>query len=241
MKNCIINGDCTEVLKTIADESVDFVLTDPPYFVRYKDRTGRTIANDSRPESVLGAFDDLYRVLKPDTFCISFYGWNRVDAFFPRLEKRRLHARRTYRLAQELRVQHPLSERLSRTGLRSRQGPPRKAPQPARRCPALGIHRQPSASHRKSGQHSRTSHRDLLTPPRFGAGSIFRQRQHPRCSRSLGPLLSWHRARFPLLPARREASRRHGPVHTAASRGLSECATSGSPLSFPRDNAGSCI
>ncbi len=82
MKNCIINGDCTEVLKTIADESVDFVLTDPPYFVRYKDRTGRMIANDSRPESVLGAFDDLYRVLKPDTFCISFYGWNRVDAFF---------------------------------------------------------------------------------------------------------------------------------------------------------------
>ncbi len=82
MKNQIINGDCTEVLKTIADESVDFVLTDPPYFVRYKDCTGRTIANDSRPESVLGAFDDLYRVLKPHTFCISFYGWNRVDAFF---------------------------------------------------------------------------------------------------------------------------------------------------------------
>ena len=34
MKNCIINGDCIEILKTIADESVDFVLTDPPYFVR---------------------------------------------------------------------------------------------------------------------------------------------------------------------------------------------------------------
>jgi len=82
MENQIINGDCTKVLKTIADESVDFVLTDPPYFVRYKDRSGRTIANDNRPESVLGAFDDLYRVLKPHTFCISFYGWNRVDAFF---------------------------------------------------------------------------------------------------------------------------------------------------------------
>jgi DNA modification methylase len=82
MKPCIINGNCTYVLKTIASESVDFVLTDPPYFVRYKDRDGRTIANDSRPESVLGAFDDLYRVLKPNSFCISFYGWNRVDAFF---------------------------------------------------------------------------------------------------------------------------------------------------------------
>jgi site-specific DNA-methyltransferase (adenine-specific) len=82
MKDRIINGDCTAVLKTLADESVDLVLTDPPYFVRYTDRTGRTLANDSDPESVLGAFDDLYRILKPHRFCISFYGWNRVDAFF---------------------------------------------------------------------------------------------------------------------------------------------------------------
>lgn len=80
--NRIINGDCTTVLKTLADEIVDLVLTDPPYFVRYRDRNGRTIANDNRPESVLGAFDDLYRVLKPDSFCVSFYGWNRIDAFF---------------------------------------------------------------------------------------------------------------------------------------------------------------
>jgi len=58
------------------------VVTDPPYFVRYRDRCGRTIANDSDPESVLGAFVDVYRVLKPDTFCVSFYGWRRGAAFF---------------------------------------------------------------------------------------------------------------------------------------------------------------
>jgi site-specific DNA-methyltransferase (adenine-specific) len=81
MKNRIINGDCTEVLKTIAAESVDFVLTDPPYFVRYKDRSGRTIRNDRDPSSVLGVFDEVYRVLKPDSLCISFYGWQAVDAF----------------------------------------------------------------------------------------------------------------------------------------------------------------
>jgi site-specific DNA-methyltransferase (adenine-specific) len=57
------------------------VLTDPPYFVQYRDRSGRTIANDSDPESVLGAFNDVFRVLKANTFCISFYGWNQVDAF----------------------------------------------------------------------------------------------------------------------------------------------------------------
>jgi site-specific DNA-methyltransferase (adenine-specific) len=61
--------------------SVDLVVTDPPYGVRYRDRLNRTIANDDNPERILGAFNDVYRVLKPDTFCVSFYGWNRADAF----------------------------------------------------------------------------------------------------------------------------------------------------------------
>jgi site-specific DNA-methyltransferase (adenine-specific) len=78
----IIHGDCTQILTTLPDESVDLVLTDPPYLVRYRDRSGRTIANDDRPESVLGAFSHLYRVLRPDSFCISFCGWHHVDAFF---------------------------------------------------------------------------------------------------------------------------------------------------------------
>lgn len=82
MDDRIIHGDCIEILTTLPDESVDLVLTDPPYLVRYRDRSGRTIANDDRPESVLGAFSDLYRVLRPDSFCISFCGWHHVDAFF---------------------------------------------------------------------------------------------------------------------------------------------------------------
>ena len=81
MYNSIIQGDCSVVLKTLPSESADFVLTDPPYLVRYKDRSGRTIQNDSAP-GVLNAFTDVYRVLKPNSLCVSFYGWNRVDAFF---------------------------------------------------------------------------------------------------------------------------------------------------------------
>lgn len=80
--NHIIQGDCTEVLKTLPDRSIDFVLTDPPYGVRYKDRSGRTILNDGNLGVILGSFTDLYRVLAPDSFCVSFYGWNRIDAFF---------------------------------------------------------------------------------------------------------------------------------------------------------------
>src|ERR1039458_837127 len=82
MQNTVIQGDCTAILKTLPAASVEFVLTDPPYFVRYKDRSGRTIRNDRYPGPVLGAFRDVYRVLKPDALCVSFYGWNRVDSFF---------------------------------------------------------------------------------------------------------------------------------------------------------------
>lgn len=82
VSNQVIHGDCTRVLQRLPSNSVDLVMTDPPYFVRYRDRLGRTIANDSDPASVLGAFVDIHRVLKPNTFCVSFYGWSRVGDFF---------------------------------------------------------------------------------------------------------------------------------------------------------------
>jgi len=81
-QNQVLQGDCTQILRTLPSESVDLVVTDPPYFVRYRDRAGRSIANDDDPRSVLDAFTDLYRILKPNTFCVSFYGWNSVSAFF---------------------------------------------------------------------------------------------------------------------------------------------------------------
>jgi len=81
-QNQVLHGDCTQILRTLPSNSVDLVVTDPPYFVRYRDRAGRSIANDDDPASILGAFTDVYRALKPNTFCVSFYGWNSVAAFF---------------------------------------------------------------------------------------------------------------------------------------------------------------
>jgi DNA modification methylase len=81
-RNTVVNGDCLRILPQLAAGSVDFVLTDPPYFVRYKDRSGRSIRNDCYPGQVLDAFNDVYRVLKNNSLCVSFYGWNRVDSFF---------------------------------------------------------------------------------------------------------------------------------------------------------------
>lgn len=80
--NSIIHGDCVEVMRGLPAESVDFVLTDPPYGVRYRDRSGRTVANDDRLDWLRPAFAEMFRLLKPGSLAVSFYGWNRVDLFF---------------------------------------------------------------------------------------------------------------------------------------------------------------
>lgn len=77
----IIQGDCLDVMRSWPSASVDFVLTDPPYLVRFRDRSGRRIANDDRAEWVKPAFAEVSRVMKPGTLCASFYAWNRVDRF----------------------------------------------------------------------------------------------------------------------------------------------------------------
>ncbi|MCB1055047.1 MAG: DNA methylase [Acidobacteria bacterium] len=77
----LINGDCIDVLRGARPERVDLVITDPPYVVNYRDRTGRRIANDNAADWIEPAFRQIARVLKPDGYCISFYGWNRADQF----------------------------------------------------------------------------------------------------------------------------------------------------------------
>lgn len=77
----IILGDCIETMKGFPDASIDFVLTDPPYIVHYKDRASRSIANDDNSDWVTPAFAEMYRVLKPNSFCLSFYGWSKLESF----------------------------------------------------------------------------------------------------------------------------------------------------------------
>ncbi|MBN9252038.1 MAG: tyrosine--tRNA ligase, partial [Mesorhizobium sp.] len=50
LRNSIRQGDCIEVMRQMPSRSVDFILTDPPYLVRYKDRSGRYIANDDNAD-----------------------------------------------------------------------------------------------------------------------------------------------------------------------------------------------
>ena len=74
-------GDCIDVMAHLPARSIDFVLTDPPYLVRYRDRSGRRVANDDNDAWLKPAFAQIHRVLKADSLCVSFYGWDKVDLF----------------------------------------------------------------------------------------------------------------------------------------------------------------
>jgi DNA modification methylase len=79
--NQVIHGDCITVMQTMASESVDLVVTDPPYLVNYRPRDGRLCANDDTAACLAPSFREAYRVLKPDRFCLSFYGWPWIQRF----------------------------------------------------------------------------------------------------------------------------------------------------------------
>eukprot|EP01037_Dinobryon_pediforme_P017094 gene17094-17284_t len=61
--------------------SVDFILTDPPYICRYRDRSGRRVANDDNSRWLKPSAYEMHRLLKPDSLCVSFYGWQQADRF----------------------------------------------------------------------------------------------------------------------------------------------------------------
>jgi site-specific DNA-methyltransferase (adenine-specific) len=80
--NSIKQGDCIQVMRQMPANSVDFILTDPPYLVNYRDRDGRTIQNDAKADWLKPAMKEAYRVLKQNRVAVMFYGWTKVDAFF---------------------------------------------------------------------------------------------------------------------------------------------------------------
>lgn len=80
-RNAILAGDCIQAMRTFERGSVDFILTDPPYITRYRDRDGRKVANDDNTQWLRPAVNQMHRVLKPGGLCVSFYGWAKADLF----------------------------------------------------------------------------------------------------------------------------------------------------------------
>ncbi len=81
--NRVLVGDCTHVMKQIPTESVDFILTDPPYLVNYRSKDGRRYTNDNPNNArwLQPAAHEMYRVLKPNRFMVSFYGYLQAEKF----------------------------------------------------------------------------------------------------------------------------------------------------------------
>jgi len=77
----VLLGDCCVAMRPFPADSIDLVVTDPPYLVNYRSRDGRTIAGDISDTWLRPAFAEVYRVLKSDRFCISFYGWSRAESY----------------------------------------------------------------------------------------------------------------------------------------------------------------
>jgi DNA modification methylase len=65
-KGVYLLGDAGELIKTVPDESVDCVITDPPWGVYKEDPY-------DDPEVFFRLQDELYRVLKPDSWLVFFY------------------------------------------------------------------------------------------------------------------------------------------------------------------------
>lgn len=81
----IWHGDCRQVLKAMPADSVDLVVTDPPYGVDWQSNRRNVklekIINDDSVDWLEEAFAEVFRVMKPNTLCMSFYGWPQADAF----------------------------------------------------------------------------------------------------------------------------------------------------------------
>lgn len=94
----LLQGDCVELLRGLPDNSVDLVLTDPPYGIDYQSarRTDRSawkpkILNDKKP--FLAFIPELRRILKPTGCAMIFTRWDVQQAFIDEMESSGLRVR----------------------------------------------------------------------------------------------------------------------------------------------------
>lgn len=91
--NQIIQGDCLEVMRGMADKSVDLILTDPPYGMSYQSswRTGTPqfdkIEQDDNIDWFPKFIKQAYRVLKDDTHIYIFCNDYAISEFRKLMEE----------------------------------------------------------------------------------------------------------------------------------------------------------
>lgn len=88
-------GDCLELMKDIPNESIDLIVTAPPYLIKYKTNRRKNkehdfcseILNDDNYDLISNYIKECFRILKNDTAMYMFCNCDRVDYFKQELEK----------------------------------------------------------------------------------------------------------------------------------------------------------
>ena len=91
----LYKGDCLEVMKDIPNESIDLIVTDPPYLIKYKTNRRKNkkhdfcseILNDDNYDLISNYIKECFRILKNDTAMYMFCNCDKVDYFKQELEK----------------------------------------------------------------------------------------------------------------------------------------------------------
>ena len=90
----IYQGDCLEVMQQMESESVDLIVTDPPYLINFRSNHRKVkyneIKNDkmkNNKDLISNYFKECNRVLKDDTAIYCFCSWHNIDFFKQEFEK----------------------------------------------------------------------------------------------------------------------------------------------------------
>ena len=91
----IFNDDCLSIIKKIPNESIDLIVTDPPYLINYKtnrrknkeDDFCKPIKGDDDYKLIENYIKECYRILKNNSAMYIFCNGDRVDYFKQNLEK----------------------------------------------------------------------------------------------------------------------------------------------------------
>ena len=95
MMNKLYKGDCLEIMKDIPDKSIDLIVTDPPYLIKYKTNYRKNkkhefcseILNDDNYEMISNYIKECFRLLKDNSAMYIFCNCDKVDYFKQELEK----------------------------------------------------------------------------------------------------------------------------------------------------------
>lgn len=88
----IKQGDCLELMKDIPDESIDLIVTDPPYGINFqsnfRNKKYKHIKNDTDLKWIQDFCNISFNKLKNNSAIYIFCSWHNVDIFKSIIQKK---------------------------------------------------------------------------------------------------------------------------------------------------------